>query len=869
MKIESLHLVNYRGVRDRKVNFGPNLTIVEGENEAGKSSMMEALSFLRRHLHTSKRQDIKSAQPIGRDEGPEVTLVGSSGPYQFTYKKRWLKRPKAELTITAPKREDHTGTAAHDRFTQILEETLDVDLLDALQVLQGQSLDQPDLGNMRALRTALATKAETYVSDEASLDSEGHLDDLMEAIEKEWSQYYTTRGPKGELRELPAALEEAQASLSAIQQKTEELEVLTDQLEKGRAEQDRVRRILEEETEARQALVLATQKVRAAEDTVKDLTQSQELLQRDLDLAKRDRDDRVNIRKEAGDLSKQAKASAKSLKESRRQAEEASKRQEVAKGRLIEAEGQARKASMAYKNGVEALAVMKDSVELARLVGTKEHIVLALEEKTAAQASFDKIKVDSDTLDDLRNLQSRVDQAEAALRAATATITVENLGAETILLGEQTLKEGVSGEPVTELLTVEVPGEVRVTIAPPSTAKEYEQDLDESTRHLQSTLERVGAASLKDADHQLKVRTRAEADMEAADNRLVSLTSSMSASEVDERIALLSAKGTPDEPANRSDIEAAEEDLSRAQTEVEQKDRAQSDHEMAEKEASASLQEAQSKYATSAALHEQVTERLGSLEAALAEAQEKDEDIHRRYEAALVAATRGQEAVDEATDDLAKQDPEQTQADLENAESLVARYTKELSQVTEDTLKTKAILDRLLDQGLLGKETEAAAQVDAFSSRLERLEAKAAAAKLLYETLKKHKKAAQERYVAPLEQAITNLGARVFGSGFEVRVTPELRVESSTRGGPHVPFESLSAGTREQLGVLGRLATATLIQDEGAPLILDDTLGYSDPGRLATLGAVLSHVGKETQVVVLTCQPERYRSVGGAEVVKL
>ena len=80
----------------------------------------------------------------------------------------------------------------------------------------------------------------------------------------------------------------------------------------------------------------------------------------------------------------------------------------------------------------------------------------------------------------------------------------------------------------------------------------------------------------------------------------------------------------------------------------------------------------------------------------------------------------------------------------------------------------------------------------------------------------------------------------------------------------------MSAGAQEQLGILARLAAARLVaQEEGVPLILDDTLGYADPARLATMGAALALAGRDTQIIVLTCSPDRYQQVGSADVVRL
>jgi uncharacterized protein YhaN len=91
-----------------------------------------------------------------------------------------------------------------------------------------------------------------------------------------------------------------------------------------------------------------------------------------------------------------------------------------------------------------------------------------------------------------------------------------------------------------------------------------------------------------------------------------------------------------------------------------------------------------------------------------------------------------------------------------------------------------------------------------------------------------------------------------------------------TTKGIAVPFDSLSGGTKEQLSLIFRLACAMIVaRDGGAPIILDDALGYTDPERLRLMGAVLAKAAKECQVVIFTCVPERYSNVGEATVVHL
>ena len=52
-------------------------------------------------------------------------------------------------------------------------------------------------------------------------------------------------------------------------------------------------------------------------------------------------------------------------------------------------------------------------------------------------------------------------------------------------------------------------------------------------------------------------------------------------------------------------------------------------------------------------------------------------------------------------------------------------------------------------------------------------------------------------------------------------------------------------------------------------MIFDDALGWSDPGRLERMGAAISTAADESQIIILTCVPDRYAAVGKATTVTL
>ena len=114
MKYIRLRIANYRGVPEAKVEFAGNgITLIRGPNEVGKTSLGEAIRLLFEYPDNSKAHEILAIKPVNRDEGPEIELEAESGPYQFTYFKRFIKKPATRLTVTRPKAESLTNRQAH------------------------------------------------------------------------------------------------------------------------------------------------------------------------------------------------------------------------------------------------------------------------------------------------------------------------------------------------------------------------------------------------------------------------------------------------------------------------------------------------------------------------------------------------------------------------------------------------------------------------------------------------------------------------------------------------------------------------------------------------------------------------------------
>ena len=243
---------------------------------------------------------------------------------------------------------------------------------------------------------------------------------------------------------------------------------------------------------------------------------------------------------------------------------------------------------------------------------------------------------------------------------------------------------------------------------------------------------------------------------------------------------------------------------------------------------------------------------------------------------AAVAAAQEKEAgdrksLDEAKVQLSDADPDTVAALLDNAKQATKRAMDELQSNRDRQNGLRSSLELRGEQGLQTAFDEAANQLNHLVREYERQEARAEAALLLRETFAKHRQQARQHYIEPFKESIDQLGRIVFGPTFAVELDEDLQVVRRTLDGTMLDVDQLSTGAREQLGVLSRLACAVIVSpmDGGAPVMIDDALGWSDPQRLQGMGAAIAAAGKQCQVVVLTCTPGRYSHVGSAQVVSL
>ncbi len=879
MRILSVRVKDYRGLAEAGAAPAPlGITVLRGPNEAGKSSLAQAVDLLFDPTiqDSSRAQRVQSAQPAGRDVGPEITVEAESGPYAFTYRKRYLKKPETELHLSRPRPEHLTGREAHDRVQAILAETADLDLWRALRIDQGAGVRRPELGGRPALLEALERAA--------GGSGEGDEEDLFTRVRKEYEQYYTAgRGQEKKL--LKDARAEAEAAATEAADLAGKLEAVErdaerrDALERTRVEvAERLARAREEagaaaaERKAVDDLSARLDTLRAGRDRVvaeRKLVQEQH----------RDRLARVEERDRA--------ASAIAEREGRTAALESAAAEASERAGAAEAELDAARRHVEAAERMEALR--KRDLRFREEEAEREALEARLASAAEAAAEAEKLegalaggRLDAAGLEAIEAAALEVERARAALAAGAPRVSVEALGPLRVQLdeaGEESLAAGERRErSVERALRIEVPDTLRITVEAGGDAATHAARLDGAEAALARALAGHGAESV-DAARALRETTREReahlAEFRRARDRALGGEREETLRERTESLRAREQTYFADRPAEppiagnaaeaREARDAAEAAVATARNETRRLE-----------EAAEPVRQARDAARRDLDRHREELERLAAererAETQLAAAREArpDEALFAELNAIKKKQMELDQEVYDREAELGDRDPEAARARDAEAADRVRDLESEAHEVELETRDVATRLDVMGVDGLFDRAEEARGRAEAAARKASALERRGRAARALFQTLAEERDRARKRYQEPLRERIENLGRPLFGPGFAVELDETLQVARRTLDGVTLPFEDLSMGAQEQVSVLTRLAAALLVSEtEGMPLILDDALGYSDPDRLRAMASVLDQAGKSTQILVLTCFPERYRHLTGAKVISL
>lgn len=880
MRLIRLSLRDFRGVDESDVRFlRDGVTVVEGPNEIGKSSLAEALDLLLTVQDSSAKAEVRDVKPVDRDVGPEVEAEIETGPYAFTYRKRFLRGHETVLRITRPRQEQLTGRQAHERVEQILGETVDLTLWRALWVRQGEGLGQAALSGATSLRDALDRAAGTAREGSQEVS-------LFERAGRAYEEYWTpaTRKLRGD-GPLRATLGGQQRALDELE---EQLRRVADDVERDAELAAELGR-LDGERDAAEDLA---RRQEAHWARIEEMARSVERLE-ETERAARLVAERAAEAEAARGVAIAELARAAQEGEGQRRATEAEApelgsartRAERAAAALSDARAAREAADAAARTARDDVEYLRERTALAVLTHRREALAAARAALADAEATVRASAVDADALTAVREADRESRLARALLEAGRPTVALAALRDVTLLVdgAETALGAGADGPrlPVGDRLVIELPEVLRVEVAAGSGDSALADRAAEAERRLRSACERAGVVDLATAEAEATRRQEALARRAEHGRRIHEILGGEEAErsdQLDARIALAERRtsGYPETrpsglpmPADETDAAAVAQAADAtalaaraAETAAELEDRSAREQ-LAAREARALDATIRLEMA-----ERDVAVRREALERARAEA--GDAELAQAAAAAAAGHEAAREEAAAARAALEGEGPEAARAVLENARRVVADLAERRRAAELERVAVTARLRDHGEDGLAERRDAALGARDAAAADLERWLARAEARRTLFEALSAARDRAHRAHVGPLQERLTELGRVVFGPSSSIAVDERLQIVSRTRDGQTVPYESLSAGAREQLGVLARLACAMLAADGGGvPVMLDDTLGFSDAHRLASMGAVLAMAGRSCQVIVLTCYPERYRTVGGAKTVRL
>jgi DNA repair exonuclease SbcCD ATPase subunit len=876
MRLLRLRLANYRGIEESEVEFGSSgLTVVEGPNEAGKTSLGESIRLLFDYPASSKSNSVMEVKPVTRDVGSEIELEMESGKYRFTYFKRFHRKPETVLTVTKPNVENHTGRDAHDRAVEILRETIDVDLWNALNIHQGEAVQQANLSRQTSLSAALDNVAGGHAADPRE-------DSVFEKVCEEYERYYTKTGKeKKELQESTNALDESESEVESLRSRIRKLGgdiVRAAELDKDlerlnrhennlRKDVSKYKKSLEEITRLENDLETAGLKFESAQ-------KSQQTAKRNLDERRELIEQIATARSVFSKLEKSSSSSIDSLRD-------AEDTLEKAQSDTTKAENARREAESLRDLYRADYDYFHDKLDLELMRERKNRIDSAKEESAMATELLKRNRVDDGALKSIKKAESAFITAKAKLDTGAPNVLLRGLADLEYLIDGKPVKISLdeeAGYSVSDRLSVTIPGSLQIEVTAGSSASELLEEVRKAEEKLDALCSEVGVSSADEARQSNDARREAQKTVDREIEIEKENLRDLDYEELERRVFVLE-KRVPAYPGNRSSESELPEDLESAQGELQ-------DAEIVLEKTGRVWEDAKAQLELSRKVRDELRERhrevrvqldlkgdeLNRAEGKLAGFRKtvSDEDLEADHSKLSKLAEEEEINAKSAARLLRGQNPDQVKTLAETARGSLQTVMDELDNLKEEQIEVRTRLKVHGEEGLHEKLHAAQTHLDHVKRENEAMIRRADAARLLHTIMKEERDKARLTYVAPLKEKIERLGRLVFNNTFKVEIDENLTVASRVLDGSQVPFTSLSGGTREQISLISRLACAmTVSENGGAPLILDDALGNTDPERLKLMGAVLAKAGKECQIIILTCVPERYCNVGEATVVRL
>lgn len=875
MRLLKVSLENVRGVGACEVSFrGDGVTVVEAPNESGKTTLLDAADVVFEYKDSSRSSGVRDLQPAGRDVGSTIEVELTCGGTHLTCRKTFNRQSQTTLHIHSPKPEQLTGDEAHDRLREILKDDFDDALYKALKIQQGRDLDALSLGNSGALSSALDAAAG------GSGTSSGG-DALFQRAKEVYDTYLTEKGgPRKPLKEIDERVSNLGSERSELGERMKALEDDVWQLTEIEVELPTLERKTANELKPaviRQEELLG--RVRSVEERLKTLAAQCETAEARLREAGRARDERAENAKTLAELKEEI---GKLRREHAPQQERLAELEKELAGReeaLVRATEAARDARRQREVRERVVELIRARRELKQMRETDNHLRRIEQESAEAREALARTTLDGELLGEIKDADEKVKLARAGLSAGAPSVKLRahqdleielDGSAESVIPGDQ-LQEIIG-----DRFFLQVPDVIDLEVWAGTSASDLRRELADAEARLADACERAAVADLAEAERVVEQSRRHRHTLERGEEELTRELGGESPEEFAHRLreAEATAAALEDrvsEAVKVPDSSIAHERLDTAREAEESTLEAAEEARNAREESAETLRREREVSGKASARLEAREEALARLQHQLEEARREtpDDELEQLVSEAADAHRVASGELDKVQAELDELDPKMVELETEAARTAFKNAEERIIQLRERRIKLDSHLRAIGAEGLGERLEEAEANLERARSDQRRQWARARAAEALHTTLREARDEMYRAYREPLRKGIVDQARLLHGvDDLDVELDEELRIVTRTKEGTTLRWEQLSAGTREQLAILTALAAARFAGDDGVPFVLDDALGYTDPERLARLGALLGRTDG-AQVIVLTCVADRFQHVGGAETVRL
>ncbi|MBC6830350.1 hypothetical protein HMPREF2547_05925 [Corynebacterium sp. HMSC055G02] len=879
MRFHDIELHNVRAIDSLSITglAERGVVVISGENESGKTTIAKAIHVALTTKWKSRSSEALSLNSHSSQEKPQVKLRLELDGYEFTLDKVFgsTKDTGTIVTVHSPTAEVLKDDQAEEWLAARMHNADTKNLWQVFVAEQGQAQKTLSLGGYAqvtsALQSASGQRAET--AEEVG---------LFEAVEAEYGNYFQKNGKeRKQLTDVDKELAEAQRVRDEAAKKVREFEALNEEAARNEESQHTQRASLPEAKNEVEHWAQALEELEKFRVAVSQAQEVSAAAKQQLDLAKQAQQERETFIQQAQDARDQHSATEKKvaeLKEAFDKEVAALKKAQEDRDAVVTAYREVRKAeelaaaevALGEKRGlVEALSNRVEKLDALRAQLAEQKEVIA------------RNSVTEEVMEKLLTCEREVATATAVLEASSPSVQLSASSAQEVTVDGE--KVGLAPEAetvqraVTKPLAIEV-GDVTVAIQPGDGSDSQQRKLEKAEISLKEQLEAAGADSVAEAQKAYARRREAEKAKFQVETSITAVSDGVEyhqlTAELDD--AKEEARVHGERYRELAGEEAPTEiDLVSAKSRLEEAAVGRRDAESERDSADMRLSKLEKRPA-----HANYTKASSELEGAWSVLKVREDSLtatrEKASDAEIFAAVenRGKdyEAAEEqlaaAQKELAQRDADDVEASLAGAKQRRDAVENRLAELEKRRQEIRVHLD------YFDSANEKLAAAEGVVERTQRdrnsMRRRAAAAKTLMEVMTQARAASRNALADPLLRKLEEYGGGVFGAGTQFTMNEDLRIESRSNADGKFDVDELSGGAQEQLDILLRLAVAGVMEGgQGAPVIIDDALGYSDEHRLRRMNNALAKAGRDMQVLVLTCDEARFDRVTGAEFMKI